>query len=63
MPTAPRRSTSRSAAEQVYLVIDLKGNPTRVDALLDGNVATVTIPSEVADLCTNWTTWRIVLVD
>lgn len=49
---------------EVYMLIDIdRTSPTKVDALVVDNLATIKVESDVADECRRGTTWRIVRSD
>lgn len=48
-------------ASDVYMLVDVPGADTeRIDAAIDGSLATMTIEAEVGNLCRKNTTWRVV---
>lgn len=49
----------------VYMLIDLVmgSAPEQIDAVVDGDLATITISSDIADDCRNHTTWRIIYAE
>lgn len=45
----------------VYMLIDIsRADPTRVDGVVSGSLATVKVEAEIANLCRAGVTWRIV---
>lgn len=47
-------------SDEVCMVVDLKNNQTIIAGVLEGNTALFTISSQIADQCTNWTSWWVV---
>lgn len=46
----------------IYMLIDIdRAEPTRIDGEVADENATIKVESEVANLCRNGTTWRVVL--
>lgn len=45
---------------QVSILIEQRGYPIQIDAVLDGPLATIRIEAQIANLTKTGTTWRIV---
>lgn len=46
---------------EIYVLIDISKDPERVDGVIDGSLVTMRIESEIANLCKDGTTWRVVI--
>jgi hypothetical protein len=50
-----------SDGDEIFMIVSVNSNTiVRIDAVADGNMVRFTIPADICDQCTAWSTFRII---